>query len=296
MDGHDGVRADGGVGDGRRDVELGLEAAGAAVDGPPGLRVILRVGARGQQGVQAPEVDVVRVPAVRLLPPALPGKGAQLLRQMGSVVEQRHLHAPVVAVLQQAHGGVVPMGDGVDLRRGQAQIHGQQGADGHAVADADHGASPVPGGDLLHHPPQPPLQVRVGLAALHAPGPGVVVEAAQQLRGLKAHVPEGAVLPDAGAHLPQPGLDKQRQLVIFQNGARGLLGPAQVAGVEGVHRDVPEALRQRRDLAAALGRDLAVGGTVDAPVEVALRLTVADQIDSGHVYPPFPALQQLVLT
>ena len=189
---------------------------------------------------------------------------------------------------QQADGGVVRVRQAPDLVGRDTLVQGQQAADGHAVADADDGLTPVPRRDLLHGRAHTPLQRIKGLAARNGPGGGVVIEDQHQLRRFPRRVPEGAVLPDAGVLLVQLRLDPQRQIVVLQDRARGLLRPAQVAGVQRVHRHVAEALGERRDLPPALGRDAAVGNAVDAAVDVALRLAVADEIDLGGHTQSFP--------
>ena len=80
----------------------------------------------------------------------------------------------------------------------------------------------------------------------------------------------------------------QRQVVIPQDRARGLHRAAQVAGIQRIERHIAEALRERRDLAFAARRHLAVPVALDAAVQIALRLRVADQIKRCQS-PVFPS-------
>ena len=71
---------------------------------------------------------------------------------------------------------------------------------------------------------------------------------------------------------------------MFIERSRRLFAPAQVAGIDGVQMDGAEALFQCSDLTESVFRQVAVVMSVEAAVEVALCLRMADDVYFCHVW------------
>ena len=177
------------------------------------------------------------------------------------------------------------MGETVDLRALEAEHRGEITADRHAVTHGGDGAARVSCGELREHLAHARLRCGKRLAALHVPARGIVVEILHLLRRLVFHVAPRAALPDAERDLAQARRGLQRQLRVRpQDRLRGVLRALQIAGIHRVERHIAEPLGERVDLLAAARRDLTVPVALDAAVEIALRLGMADEIDRGHGY------------
>ena len=74
----------------------------------------------------------------------------------------------------------------------------------------------------------------------------------------------------------------ERQALLPVDGRRRQAGALQIAGIDRVDGDACKALRQRRDLAAAVRRHAGIILAVDAAEDIALRLRVPDQVDCCH--------------
>ena len=177
------------------------------------------------------------------------------------------------------------MGRLADLRQGQPLKRTQNDTHGRAVGENGHRLAVM----LPGHPAQGrqiPVQHGLGsLTALHLPAVQLVVELHHLQGPAGLDLAPGQALPHAHVHLPEGGLQVQGQALGDINRLGCGLGADQVAGVHGIHRHVPKALRQRPDLAAppVIG-DAAVIVSVGNAIEVALRLGVADKINRCHSF------------
>ena len=204
---------------------------------------------------------------------------------MADIVPEHHPH-PAVFRLHQGYGGVAAH------RRFRKPVQGialqlrQQQPDGVAMGHHGDGFPFVLPGDLLHRR-QHPLQHLPGrLRPLHVPFFRVKVEIHQLLFVRPGNVAPGLLLPPAHADLPQVPPPVKLQPLGPVDGAGGGAGAVQVAGVNGVDPDIGEAPPQRLHLPPApVGEDAVVLALCDA-VQVAFRLRVADEIDSGHRFLP----------
>ena len=166
---------------------------------------------------------------------------------------------------------------------GADALEGRQAvADEGAVGEDGHGLALMPGGDVQDGggATVPDL-----LEALPVGGPvqgGGLAEIAHHLGLHHGDGGKGPVLPVSHVDLPQVGPGDQGQALGVADGPGGGHGAEEVAGIDGVHGDVPEPLRQGLDLAVAVVGDEAVIVAVHAAVEVALGLGMPDEIDLGH--------------
>ena len=93
---------------------------------------------------------------------------------------------------------------------------------------------------------------------------------------------EGEVLPAVEVQLPELRVGVQGESLGHIDRPGSGHGAVQVAGPHRVHGDVPEAGLQGLDLPEAVVSNQGIVPPVDAAVEVALRLGVADEIDGGQ--------------
>ena len=224
-------------------------------------------------------------------PPGLLAEGGEALlgRQVAVVVPEHHPQV-VPLGLDQGHGGVVAVGRLADLRQGQPLKRAQDDAHGRAVGENGHRLAVM----LPGHPAQGrqiPVQHGLGsLTALHLPAVQLVVELHHLQGPAGLDLAPGQALPHAHVHLPEGGLQVQGQALGDINRLGGGLGADQVAGVYGVHRDVPEPPGQGLHLAgAAIVGDQAFLLAVGDAIEIALGLGVADEIDFRHSKPSLTA-------
>ena len=195
-------------------------------------------------------------------------------------------HPDVIALrLQPGHGGVVSEGRVPDLQQAQALQGSQHDPHGGAVGENGHRLAVM----LPGHPPQGrevAIQHLPGrLAAGDLPAIQPVVEIIVGLGVLPQQLIPTVLLPLPHADLPEGGIRMQLQPFGQIDGLGCGAGADQVAGIHGIHRHVPKALRQRPDLAAppVIG-DAAVIVSVGNAIEVALRLGVADKINRRHSF------------
>ena len=192
-------------------------------------------------------------------------------------------HPDIIAVdLQQGDGGVVAVGRFAHLGERQAVQRAQHHPHGRAVAEHGDGLAvvlrrhPLQGGDVaIQH-----LLCR--LAALHVELVQLAVEVKHLLLIGGVQLLPGTALPAAHVNLPEGGLQMQLQPLRLIDGPGGGAGPEQVAAVHRVNVYVVKALFQYPELLIAPVGDQAVVLAVGDAVEVALRLGVADQINSCH--------------
>ena len=138
-----------------------------------------------------------------------------------------------------------------------------------------------------HRAVYPFPKLRKGLRVVHLP---VRIGAVEQLHlpgELAADQTKGQVLPVPQLQLPQAGIGAQLQPLERINGPGGGRRPEQVAGVDRVNMDIPEARLQGGNLPVAVVGDEGVVPAVDPAVQVALGLGVADEVDRGHRISPF---------
>ena len=194
-------------------------------------------------------------------------------------------NAIVALRLQPGHGGVVSEGRVPDLQQAQALQGSQHDPHGGAVGENGHRLAVM----LPGHPPQGrevAIQHLPGrLAAGDLPAIQPVVEIIVGLGVLPQQLIPTVLLPLPHADLSEGGIRMQLQPLGQIDGLGCGAGADQVAGVHGIHRHVPKALRQRPDLAAppVIG-DTAVIVSVGNAIEVALRLGVADKINRRHSF------------
>ena len=91
-----------------------------------------------------------------------------------------------------------------------------------------------------------------------------------------------AVLPHSHADLPQLPAAVEYQTLGFVNCAGRGTGAVEIAGVHSVNLDIRKPPLQSLHLPPATVCQIAVALPLGDPVEIALRLGVADQIDVRH--------------
>ena len=192
-------------------------------------------------------------------------------------------HPDIIAVdLQQRHGGVVPVGRLPHLRQRQAVEGSQHHAHGRAVAEDGNGLTVV----LRRYPLQGrniAVQYLLGrLAALHMELVQLPVEIKHLLLAGGVQFLPGTALPAAHMDLPKGRIGVQFQALGLIDRPGGGAGPEQVAAVYRVDVHIVKALFQHPQLPIAPVGDQAVVLAVGDPVEIALRLGMADQIYSRH--------------
>ena len=268
--------------DGPVQVDVG-EAPVAAVGGDPGLPIPAKIGLLPLPGIQVhgKEVHVPAVLPVLVLPPFVPVEGAEGLRQMGIIVVA-HQGQPVPFGGQPGHGGIVAVRHAADLPGGDAQELRQEQTDGAAVGDHGHLAPGMLFRDGQKGGFHPPHGLLSRFGAGDGPGPGVPVQPVVFLRRKAFHPAPALVLPVPHVHFPQVLPDAQEHPPGLGQGPGGIHGPAQIAGIHRVQPGIPEALRQIGELPEAHLRQGAVVPAMDAAVQIALRLPVADEPDAGH--------------
>ena len=200
-----------------------------------------------------------------------------------AVVVTEH-HPQLIAVgFNKGHGGVVAVGRLADIRQRKPLKSTQHDAQSSSVGKYGHRLAvvlpgyPAQSGKIAvqYHPG--------GLAALHMPVIHLAVELHQLQGPAGLDLAPGQPLPDTHADFPEGGVRVQRQALGHVNGLGRGLGADQVAGVYGVHRDVPEPPGQGPDLAGtAIVGDEALLMAVGNAVKIAFGLGMADEIDPCH--------------
>ena len=120
------------------------------------------------------------------------------------------------------------------------------------------------------------------LAALHMEFVQLPVEVKHLLVIGGIQLLPGTALPTAHMDLPEGRVGVQFQTLGFIDGPSGGAGPEQIAAVHRVDVYIVKALFQHPQLLIAPVGDQAVVLAVGDPVEIALRLGMADQIYSRH--------------
>ena len=258
-------------------------------------RLRLRAAKRGQQGsvlrshVAIPHIEIQIAAAA---PPVLAAERRKLRRQVRSVVQRDQLIAAVFPV-QLRDGRVLAVADAFVLP-GKEQLY-QRAAQDHAVRENGDGLPFVTADDVVQPGKEAVCILQEALRALHIPMVGIVREGVQ-LRGITSlQLAKRRVLPRAEADLAEARVAVERQALLPVDGRRRQAGALQIAGIDRVDGDACKALRQRRDLAAAVRRHAGIILAVDAAEDIALRLRVPDQVDCCHspflsVHGDFPSV------
>ena len=164
---------------------------------------------------------------------------------------------------------------------GEEQLH-QRAAQDHAVRENGDGLPFVTADDVVQPGKEAVCILQEALRALHIPMVGIVREGVQ-LRGITSlQLAKRRVLPRAEADLAEARVAVERQALLPVDGRRRQAGALQIAGIDRVDGDACKALRQRRDLAAAVRRHAGIILAMDAAEDIALRLRVPDQVDCCH--------------
>ena len=111
-----------------------------------------------------------------------------------------------------------------------------------------------------------------------------VIEEGQLLALEMAHLTPGQILPVAHVDFTKAGVEVERQVLGTADRTGRELGADEVTGVDGIDGDGVKPLLQCLNLALSIFGDQRVVPAVDAAVEVALRLRMANEIDCCHVF------------
>ena len=204
---------------------------------------------------------------------------------MGVVVEEDDLH-PVALEGQAGDGGVVAVADvGHVLQAQPAQAGDGVTQEGPVREDGD-GLVRVMGHDVTDGGRAALAQLLEALAAGGAERRRTGGEARHLLRVRHRDARPGAVLPRTHVDLAQVPAGVEREVLRpADRAAGGGHGAEEVAGIDDVDVDRLEPAAQGLDLAVAVVGDEAVVLAMDAAVEVALGLRVADEVQGGHACP-----------
>ena len=255
-----------------------------AVGGAPGLlpggqinRLFLSLPVQGA----VPQVHVLN--GAVLPPPVLPGHGADALRQVRGVQFQLGVQRQAAPVIEQAgHGGVLAVAHLVPVLGSHALHHGQQLADGRAVAEDGDGLVGIAPGDAAQGVVDPLAHLAQALPIGGLPGGVAAVEEGNAVSVEVVHLAPGLVLPVPHVDLPQTGVSVQLQALGDIERPGGGLGAIEVAGPHRVYMDILKAALKGGDLSKAVVGDQGVIPAVDAAVQIPLGLGVTDEIYGGH--------------
>ena len=252
-------------------VGLGLKAVEIPVGGRPGVGIAALI-----ERTVLPRIDVH-------MPQDRDRRGAlhKLRWEMGGVVHRVHREAPVF-IVQVRNAGVVEDRHRLPVIERHAQQLCQHTADGDPVGRDDHGAPRVCLRDLIQGLQHALLHLPEGLGSGETEACRVVHEGIHQLRLLILDVCKGPALPRPDVDLPEAPVAADGQIMIAGDGRGGKARPEEVAGIDRVHRDIPEAQAQGVPLLLADGRDVPVPVPLHEAVEVPLRLDMSNYINFCH--------------
>ena len=229
-------------------------------------------------------VPQVYVPDGAVLPPpVLPGHGADLLRQMGGVQLQIGVHGQAAPVIEQpGHSGVLAVTHLVPVLGSHALHHGQQLADGRAVAEDGDGLVGITAGDAAQGGVDPLSHLGQAVPIGCLPAGVAAVEEGDAVCVKAVHLAPRLVLPVPHVDLPQAGVGVQLQSLGDIDRPCGGHGAIEVAGPHRIDVDILKAALEGGDLGKAVVGDERVIPAVDAAVQIPLGLGVTDEINGGH--------------
>ena len=237
-------------------------------------------------------VPHIEIPVVAAAPPQLSAERRKLIGNMRIVVE---VFEGVFAVFvkQFRHGGVFAVAEVILVREKEPLHHA---AHHHPVREDRDSLSVVPPRGLAHRLQKPPRVVVETLAVFHVPVARTARKGVMPHRIGMLQPAERVVLPVAAEQLAKAAVLVQRQVFGQVHRAGCAAGAAEVAGVDRVDLHVLEALRQRGDLASAVGRDHRVIVPLQAAKDVALRLGVTDEVERRHRMTTFLPMSDFIFS